>query len=122
MLVRQGGLGEVLAVRLQGEAGVALGLRRLLFRRRHLPLQRFLLGHDIGQMQLGLLQPGDHLFIREIEGLVRIFEPIESLGSSPGGCRRPARKTHDRTSSALLTDSTSCGSGITEHPVRSRSA
>jgi len=83
----------------QGEAGVALGLGRLLLRRRHLPLQRFLLGHDIGQVQLGLLQPGDHLFVREIEGLVGILHPIQQLVRLRlENVGNPPKNTHRRTS------------------------
>uniref|UniRef100_E6PRX2 Uncharacterized protein n=1 Tax=mine drainage metagenome TaxID=410659 RepID=E6PRX2_9ZZZZ len=79
----QRGAGQIFALGLQRHAGVGLGLVAVALGRGHLVFQRDALGDHVGQVALGVLQRGDHFFVRQVQGLRRIVGAVEE-GVDPG--------------------------------------
>ncbi len=77
--VHQGRAGEIVPPRLDRQPGVGLGACEIGVGGGDLAFQGLLLGHDIGQVPLGLLQSRQHLLVGEVEGVVGILERIEEL-------------------------------------------
>ncbi len=77
LLFAQSGACQVFALRLQRHAGVGFGLVGIVLGSGHLVFQRDAFGDHIGQVPLGVLQRGDHFFVRQIQRLRRVVGVVE---------------------------------------------